>query len=203
MNKARAETPTPMHLAPLVQHSPIAFEIFTVDGAFSDAEVDALSRFVDARGQGSDKPFTNSPFSNGKVIWPDLATRIFAKIKELLPETYVDAGGVKWTFIGASRYVFYATMSSGDMFGIHTDTGSEYNAMNRTSSKHTAIIYMNDDFTGGGTTFYTDALTKTYDIVPKMGRMLVFDIDRYHRGECVLTGTKKWIGIELVARKSI
>ena len=187
----------------VTQYSQTEFEIFTIDGAFSDAEIDALSSFVDSRILiASDKNFTGSGFSNGKLLHPVLAARILSRVTALLPETYVDACGVAWMFVDASRHVFYASMSTGDMFGIHTDTGSEYKdeLNNRTLSRHTVIIYLNDGFQGGRTTFYSDAFEKTCEIIPQKGRLLAFDIDRYHKGERVLNGTKKWFGIELVAR---
>ena len=188
----------------VTQHTDLPFEVFTIDGALSEMEIDALSAFVDARCNRPvrDREFTNSSFVNGKLLLPDLAASFRDAISDALPAVYTDAVGTRWTGSGASRYIFYARMVPGNHFGIHTDTGSVSDDATNTISKHTVLLYLNDDFEGGDTSFFTDTFHPLCRITPKRGRILVFDIDRYHMGESVKEGVKKWFGIELVSTSS-
>ena len=188
-----------------------SFEISTVDGAFSEREIEALAAFVRVRagsagpGGCADARFTASPFANGKVLLPRLAASLFDRIAAasalMHSRTYVDRAGLRWELVGPSRHVFYAAMRAGEHFGIHTDTGSEFDAAAGTRSKFTALVYLGDtgvDFDGGATQFYTDDLEPTARIEPRRGRVLLFDIDRFHRACPVERGVKAWIGLELI-----
>ena len=62
----------------------------------------------------------------------------------------------------------------------------------------TTIIYLNDNFEGGHTIFYDDNWNKTMDIKPEKGKALLFDIDLWHRGDMLISGTKQWIGCEII-----
>lgn len=176
------------------------YSIFTIDNLYTDEE---LNTFIDYVRNSSDKnrSFTNSPFKNGKMIEPDMSRLMFEKIKPNLPQKYVDTKGVEWTFKNSVKYVFYSDIKEGQMFGIHTDTGSEYNDTNNLFSKFTVLTYLNDDYEGGCTTFFTDDFIQTSVIKPQRGKTLIFDIDLYHKGEKVIKGTKYWIGTELVCSK--
>ena len=95
----------------------------------------------------------------------------------------------------------YAKIGQGQMFGIHTDTGYEFDQKKNMFSKFTVLTYLNDDFEGGSTIFYNDDLKETTRIIPQAGETLVFDIDRFHAGENVTNGIKLWIGTELVCSR--
>jgi hypothetical protein len=201
---------------PMQQHSPdVPFEIATIDGAFTATEIAAMSAFVADRvsksaaggGGGGEAPFTASPFSNGMLPHERLASSLFARISAELPKTYVDRAAKRWELVGPSRHVFYAAMRAGDLFGIHTDTGSVYSRDGKTlsCSKFTLLIYLGragEDFVGGATRFYTDDFVETACVRPEMkGRVLFFDIDRYHKADVVESGLKSWLGFELVYRQ--
>lgn len=195
------------------QHSPLDWEIFTIDGLFSPAELTGLREYVRVRGTAEVKPFTPSPFLNGKVADPELADDIYRKMRPFLPAAYTDRAhelgaafgtdraGAAWRFVGAPGHVMFAEMLPGQLFGLHTDTGCEYDVARNRFSKHTVLVYLNDGFEGGRTAFYDDALMPLASIEPKEGRTLAFDIDRFHAGEPVVSGVKRWIGTELVAER--
>ena len=196
-------------MSSVTQHSPdVPYEITTIDGAFSDAEVDALKVFVMQRSDAASgvlHPFTASPFANGKLLNERLAAALFAKVSPHLGalQGYTDRTGVRWRLPKPSRHVFFAAMRPGEHFGIHTDTGSEFEADGEERSKFTALVYICDDaLIGGETQFYTDDLVETVRVHPKRGRTLVFDIDRYHKACPVERGHKAWIGIEIVLTRS-
>ena len=95
-------------------------------------------------------------------------------------------------------------MEAGQRFGIHTDTGSEFSEYEDVSTKTKECrkskftVLGDEEFVGGETQFFTDDFVETVVVAPKRGRVLLFDIDRYHRANEVKRGVKTWIGIELV-----
>ena len=176
------------------------FRVFTIDDLYSDEELKMFSDYVNHTSD-KNRSFTNSPFKNGKMIEPEMSSLMYSKIKQNLPNEYVDLHGVVWNFIKSVKYIFYSEIKDGQMFGIHTDTGSEYNDIDNVYSKFTVLTYLNDDYEGGKTTFYNHDFIETTQIQPKRGRTLIFDIDLYHKGEMVTKGVKQWIGTELVCFK--
>jgi hypothetical protein len=183
----------------LEQYSDISYEIFTVDNMFTDKEIDDMKTYVE-EASPFERPFTYSPFKNGKVINEHMTKNIYKKLcdHEGIPEYYKDRKGVVWNFKGCSKYIYYAKLLPEQKFPIHTDTGSEFGEGGE--SKFTVLTYLNDDYTGGCTQFYTDSFHKTVSIVPKKGLTLIFDIDTFHAGDEVLKGTKYWYGTEIVCK---
>ena len=185
------------------QYSSIPFEIFTIDDLYTDDEIEIFLQFV-KNADESNRKFTNSPFKNGKVIHEHFSTLMFERIRKHLPEVYTDRQslqqGRQWEFVRVPKYVMYASICSGKMFGIHTDTGCEYNNRTREYSKFTVLTYLNDDYEGGHTSFYDDDFNLTTSITPRKNRTLVFDMDLFHKGNVVESGEKHWIGTELVCR---
>ena len=181
------------------QHGERLFEIFTCDGLFSD---DELREFEAIIRSGDDKThrFTSSPFKNGKIVEPDISEMIWNRIKGHLPATYSSADGKTWKFVGVPHIVMYAEVKKGQLFGLHTDTGCVYEDDGKVRSKHTLLIYLNDDFAGGETEFFDSAWNRSCLIQPKANRLLCFDIDLFHQGKAVLHGHKRWLGTELVVQ---
>lgn len=181
------------------KHS-IPFAVFTIDDLYTDGELDIFLNYV-KNSSDKNRTFTNSPFKNGKMIEPEMSKSMYEKISKHLPGEYKDTNNRWWSFQKSVKYIFYSQINQGQMFGIHTDTGSEYNEKDNLYSKFTVLTYLNDDYQGGHTTFYDDNFRKTAEIIPKRGRTLIFDIDLYHQGEKVVQGMKYWIGTELVCYK--
>lgn len=182
------------------QYSEIPFEVFTINGLYSETEMNEWKAFTSQR--ESDRPFTsNVDFKNGKVNHVDFSSRMFQKIQTILPNTYTDRQGTTWSFVGACKYIMYAKISHQQSFMIHTDTGCEYDEATNEYSKFTVLTYLNDDFDGGNTIFYDDNFHETFRVIPSQGMTLLFDINLFHAGEKVLYGFKNWIGTELVCKK--
>lgn len=179
----------------ITQYSQIPFEVFTIDGLFSDTELNMFKNFID-KADSSEKPFTSSPFKNGKVYYPEWTNLIYSRLS--IPNSYTDANNIKWIYKKPVNYIFYSYIQEKQLFGIHTDTGSEYDRENNKYSKFTMLIYLNDNYTGGTTTFYDLNFKKRFSIQPKRNRALIFDIDLYHCGDQVQNGEKYWIGTEIV-----
>lgn len=184
----------------LKQWTNIEYEIFTIDDLFTDKEIDDMKSYVE-NASNDQRTFTYSPFKNGKVISTEMSANIYRHLRAVkgIPDCYKDRKGIKWELKGSSKYIYYAKLLPGQKFPIHTDTGSEFGAGGE--SKFTVLIYLNDDYTGGCTQFYTYLFEKTVSIQPKKGRTLIFDIDTFHAGEEVISGVKCWFGTEIVYRK--
>lgn len=70
---------------------------------------------------------------------------------------------------------------AGDFYLAHRDTGP-HNA----GRYFTVVLYLNDNFEGGGT-YFPDA---NFTVLPKTGKALLFPSDFLHQAERVLKGTK-------------
>jgi hypothetical protein len=187
------------------QWSERPFEAFTVDGLFDAGELAVFRSSVDSAlsEPGGCAPFTSQEFLNGKRVAPELSSAFYDRLRPLLPSTYVDAEGASWTFAGAVHKVMFARVEPGQSFGIHTDTGCEYDTGRNRYSKFTVLTYLNDDFEGGGTTFYDSGdFAETFRVPPVAGRTLAFDLGLFHAGEQVESGgPKAWLGTELVCSR--
>ena len=84
----------------------------------------------------------------------------------------------------------------GSNFNLHLDTGChfEYNK----KSYQTLLIYLNDEYEGGSTTFYNQDFQKVHEVIPKKGRGILFKIDLWHQAEKLLKDEKTWIGTEII-----
>lgn len=184
----------------LIQYSSIPYQVFTIDDIFTTDELSYFQNYIKMN-EECVRNFTNSPFVNGKMINPKISSSIYHKVAPYLPKEYRDHHNQGWVYKGATKAVMFAKVEPDQHFGIHTDTGYEYDEDKNTYSKYTLLLYLNDDYNGGTTTFYTDTFEKTFQIVPKKGRVLCFDIDLFHSGDKVSDGIKCWIGTELVCGK--
>ncbi len=100
--------------------------------------------------------------------------------------------------IRPNNLIMCGLYAPGNVFGMHTDTGLYYNRATCERSRWTLLIYLNDDYVGGTTSFFDDKWKLTRTVVPKPGKAILFDIDLWHRGEIVTEGHKLWIGCEII-----
>jgi len=129
-----------------------------------------------------------------------LCQEMFEKLKKFLPGTFMPASGphamkqnTLWKFGDTLRLVRYYP---GQLLAPHFDTGQKDTAGNWSSL--TVQIYLNEGFEGGETRFLCSEAYKQVkrniddgdDVVPKTGRMVVFQHDVYHMGVKVTKGTK-------------
>ena len=124
---------------------------------------------------------------------------IFSRIKQLLPEFYLDRKGIKWEIYGVSDYIFYSHIKENECIGIHSDTGTVYDRIENRYSKFTLLTYLTDDFLGGETIFYTD--DENIQITPETNKTIFFDIDLFHEGNKVVSGNKIWVKTEIIYTK--
>jgi hypothetical protein len=135
--------------------------------------------------------FTNTGiFDNNKFVNMDLANVFYTKLSQYIRPTPLA--------LRPNNLIMTGNYKSGQQFNLHTDTGLYYNRMTKEKSRWTLLIYLNDNYTGGHTFFYDDDWKETHDIIPEKGTALLFDIDLWHRGDVIQSGTKYWIGCEII-----
>ncbi len=167
--------------------------IYTIDSFLQSEELAAFRKMVLSPPPEADQFTANGLFKNFKVIDQALATRFYERLAA--SGLAADRG---CAFLRANHYVMAGHYRPGDQFSLHTDTGLFYDRKAGEKSRWTLLVYLNDDFVGGQTTFFTDAGKEMVRIQPRAGRALLFDIDLWHRGEEVRGGEKMWIGCEII-----
>lgn len=137
--------------------------------------------------------FTNEgKFKNDKYIDPDLSMLFYNRIGYDVIN--------KLNVVKPNNLIMTGKYEVGQSFSLHTDTGLYFNLEQKLKSTYTMLIYLNDDFEGGHTLFYDDKFNHLFNIIPKKGMALIFDIDMWHSGQQLSSGTKYWIGCELIGK---
>lgn len=127
--------------------------------------------------------------NNNRVIYKDLklANDLWLELKDSAPQEIGDS-----IAIGLNELFRFYRYQPGQQFKRHRDQSYIRNSME--ASYFTFMIYMNDDFKGGTTTF--DDLVVT----PKKGSALVFHHYLEHEGSEVLEGTKYVLRTDIMFR---
>ena len=114
------------------------------------------------------------------------------EILKMIDEPYKKALDV-WCEITGNKKLEWVTKNytikrydTGQMIASHTDRDTDHD---RNSFDWTALIYLNDDYTGGDLSF--DDLG--YKLSPKAGSIVFFSSDERHSAEMVATGNKYFI----------
>lgn len=101
-------------------------------------------------------------------------------------------------FVRANNFVLTSKYEAGGQIGIHTDTPYFRDCEKKEYSKYKVLVYLNDNFGGGNTEFYSDSLKKVHTIEPLKGRCVVFNMNIFHRGREVTDRFKYWMGFEII-----
>jgi hypothetical protein len=141
--------------------------------------------------------FEDSESRNGSVSIDGVRLRLSSNAFKTLLKTL----NITDTFMGKFTDIFGMNSRNQLIKIIKKYKLYEYDKINNLYSKYTLLIYLNDDYEGGTTTFYTDTFIERFKVQPKKGRILCFDIDLFRSGDRVSNGNKMWIGTELVCKK--
>ena len=172
-------------------------DIFTVSNVFSIEECRALIERAEVIGfdaasvrtHSGPKMMTNIR-NNDRVNLddPELALLMWTRISSLLPS--LDGQRA----VGVDHHLRFYRYEPGQEFKRHKD-GSATNEAGHVT-KLTYLLYLNDGFEGGETTFreYTglgDSRRKIEHVVtPTAGSALLFRHERWHEGSAVINGRK-------------
>lgn len=173
--------------------------VYVVENFLTPYECDHfISKITEAEQSKSRKFVHGCDFYNNKEINPELAQFFWNRLETIVPSEFTDVKGKLWTKSKPSHFVASAHYKAGDQFDVHTDTGIVDDKDGTIKSKFTTLIYLNDNFEGGETQFFNDNFESTVTVTPKMGSLLLFDIDLWHSGLSIVEGDKYWIGVELM-----
>ncbi|MDY7013336.1 MAG: 2OG-Fe(II) oxygenase [Cyanobacteriota bacterium] len=170
-------------------------EVFIVEDLFSLQECKdyiELSEFI-----GYEDALVTSPYgqirrtdirNNERVIYddPELAEECWQRIESLVP-----AKMEHYWAVGVNERIRFYRYDPGQQFKWHQDGSFERDDSER--SFWTFMLYLNDDFEGGETSFndsYSNKIFKDFQVVPQTGMALFFVHSIYHQGEPVLRGRK-------------
>lgn len=191
-----------------------------VDGILSPEECKKLISSAETDGFSRPEAFNESARSCERLHTVDvtLSDEIMKRIRPFLPEV-ISMDGARWKLNRFTHHWRYVKYRRGGHFIPHYD-GSKLLPWHE-MSVFTVQIYLNDDFTGGSTRFYTDfspdrqashqidygAVTEfnppnppTHSVIPRTGAALVFN----HAGQSVLhDGADVEEGLKYILRGDI
>ena len=117
---------------------------------------------------------------------PDTAASLWSDLKAFMPQTFR-----KRQVIGLNERFRFYRYDVGQQFDWHQD--GYFERANKERSRFTFMVYLNDDFEGGGTSFSDIYAGRSFDdfrVEPKKGSALVFYHPIMHRGDPVIAGRK-------------
>jgi len=170
------------------------------DNFFSKEECDDLITSSEAKGyeealiraRGQGEVMNKDIRDNDRVIWDshETAEALYERVKDLLPQ---DIDG--WSPIGLNERFRFYRYKDGQRFQPHMDGAFKRN--DNEVSLLTLLIYLNEDFDGGGTYLITlNELVK-----PKTGKLLIFDHKILHAGMAVTEGVKYVLRTDVMYKK--
>ena len=117
--------------------------------------------------------------NNDRLFWEDedLAAQIWEAIEEFVP---CDLG--EYQAIGLNELFRFYRYDINQQFNWHYD--APYQRNQNEQSFYTFMIYLNDNFEGGGTAFHG------FEVAPKVGDGLLFSQELEHAGMPVIAGRK-------------
>ena len=132
--------------------------------------------------------------NNERVIFDDcdLADRLFNDVKDLLPDEFAGR-----RIVGANERFRCYRYKPGMRFAPHRDGAFVRN--DHEQSFYTFLVYLNDDFEGGETTFFT---RPEVVISPVQGDAVLFQHPLLHEGSVVTSGVKYVARTDIMYRAS-
>jgi predicted 2-oxoglutarate/Fe(II)-dependent dioxygenase YbiX len=169
--------------------------VFTVEKFLTSRECDKYIRI--SEDFGYEDALVTSP--QGQVLRKDIrnnervmfenkeiAEWLWERAREFVPQEYAGRAA-----IGVNEMLRFYRYDPGQQFNWHQDFPFERD--NGEQSCLTLMIYLNDDFDGGETSFedsYSDESFDELKVVPKKGMALFFEHAIHHKGEPVTRGRK-------------
>ena len=134
---------------------------------------------------------------------PQFARQIFERIRDHLPSTYRDQGGLQLLQVaGLNERFRILRYKFGHYFMAHQDgcfdrpDGSE-------TSRCTVMIYLNGEYTGGHTHIFSDDGYESLPVTAEPGLVFVFDHQLMHESPVLKTGIKYAIRTDLMFSRPV
>ncbi|KAF2017770.1 oxidoreductase domain-containing protein [Aaosphaeria arxii CBS 175.79] len=159
----------------------------------------------------------------GRIIWDDsdIVAKLWTRIQDAVPDIHqlknwpnVTGNGPSmrhetWTVTRLNERMRFLKYTGGEYFKAHQD-GTYETPDRKERSYFTLHLYLNDPvgkvdqkpLKGGATTFHSYGMDRQIDVVPKAGRVLLFQ-HRFllHSGEDVVSGTKLTMRTDIMFKK--
>lgn len=170
-----------------------------LNGILSKQECDQLIELSKPHYETLANEFTENERQSDRVLIKNkqFAQKLFEVIKHYIPPNNrpfgfdIEGEWLPKKVNSCLRFSRYQSPSIG--FSKHTD--SNFIKHNNLRSIFTVLIYLNDDFEGGETVFYTDP---TFIFRPLIGSCIIFNHNTLHEGRPVTKGTKYIIRTDIV-----
>ena len=168
---------------------------FTLDNVLSAAECEELIKETEDKGYeqalvnvGAGRQALISEVRNSRrciIDSQEKAAWIWERIKNFVPQTWASR-----PVVGLNERLRFLKYCPGEYFKPHMD-GSFWRPDGIERSFITIQLYLNEGFKGGNTTFMSNHdASEDVGVVPKIGRILVFQHDILHEGSLLVEGTK-------------
>lgn len=160
--------------------------LYLIEDFFTPQECDELILWSEQKGYEEAKVqvygkeiMLKAVRNNSRITFVDfdLAERLWEKFKPFAVEKFANS-----EVLGFNEMFRFYKYEPGQRFKKHID--GSYVRNEEESSYFTFMIYLNDDFEGGHTTF------QYHDVKPRKGMALVFYHGIKHSGEEIQSGTK-------------
>lgn len=165
---------------------PLDSFLYLVEDFFTPTECDDLILWSEQKGYEDAKVqvygkevMLKAVRNNSRITFVDhdLADRLWEKFKPFAVERFANS-----RVLGFNEMFRFYKYEPGQRFKRHID--GSYVRNEEEASYFTFMIYLNDDFEGGHTSF------QHHEVKPKKGTALVFYHGMKHTGEEIITGTK-------------
>ena len=173
--------------------------VWTVDDALSAAECSEMVAHIEAASPelatidvAEGHVLRTDIRNNSRVTFDDVdyATRLFSRIRQQVPASLMGMERV-----GANERLRCYRYAVGQRFAPHYDGSFARDENER--SLLTLMVYLNDDFEGGATSF----LELDKDVTPKRGTALLFQHAILHEGCVVTRGVKYALRSDVMYRR--
>lgn len=182
-----------------------------IPGFLSPEECDRLIAESEARGYaGADSDYPPSYRNNDRQVLdsPDLASRMFARLQDLVPASMplaeTEPSALPWTLDSINERFRLCRYRPGQVFHMHQD--GVHHRSRSLQSCLTFLVYLSDGASceGGDTQFYEAAHAGDGEpiatVTPRAGSLIVFDHRLWHAGARVTAGTKYILRSDVVYR---
>lgn len=141
--------------------------------------------------------------SNTRVMVDDhaLAAGFWNRLQTMIPQTALDWGDEERTAIGVNERFRFYRYENGQKFARHYD-GAFLRDTNE-GSLLSFMVYLNDDFEGGETRFFSHSNKLRFAVRPRTGSALVFLHNQCHEGAPVTKGRKYVMRTDVMYRRQV